>query len=156
MCTGAEMLMMGGQVAGGLAQQAHGSAQRSLAEADALYEKDVAQQQAEKIMRAARREKGAARAATAASGARIDEFALAPETEIDILSREDAAMAILSGDRRARTLRYSGDMAKAAGNAAMSESLFRAGVTGFKGWKGGKKTTQPFYDGTTGDFAFQE
>ncbi len=157
MCTGAEGLMMTGQVLGGLSRNAQGSAQADLAEADALYEIDAAQQQAEKIQRAARRERGAARAATGASGARIDEFALEPETEIDALAGEDAAMSILSGERRARSLRFSGAAAKRAGRNDLTASLFRAAGTGFDGWKNARKpvTTAPFYDGTTGDFAFE-
>ncbi len=157
MCTGAEGLMMGGQALGGLSRSLAGSAQADLAEADALYEIDAAAQQAQKIQRAARRQKGTARAATAASGARIDEFALAPETEIDALANEDAAMTILSGERRARALRFSGQAAKRAGRNEMTASLFSAGAQGYSNWKGAKKAvkTEPFYDGTTGDFAFQ-
>lgn len=158
MCTGAEAMMMGGTVLGGFSRKAQGDAQASLAEADARYELDAAAQQAEKIQRAARREKGAARAATAASGARIDEFAMGAEKEIGVLSEQDAAMTILTGQRRARSLRYSGEAAKRAGRSEFAGSLFRAAAVGYGGWKGGQKKveTLPFYDGTTGDFAFQE
>lgn len=139
MCTGAEGLMLGGTVLGGLTRDAQGQGQQYLAEADALYELDAAKQQAEKIQRAARRQKGAARAATAASGARIDEFALSTETEIDALANEDAAMTILGGDRRARSLRASGRAARAAGRNDMMGSLFQAGGQAYGNWKGAKQ-----------------
>lgn len=139
MCTGAEALMMGGTVLSGMSRNAQGQGQQYLAEADALYELDAAQQQAEKIQRAARRQKSSARAATAASGARVDEFALAAETEIDALANEDAAMTILSGERRARSLRASGQAARAAGRNEMMGSLFQAGGQAYSNWKGAKQ-----------------
>lgn len=156
MCTGAEMMMMGGQVAGGLSRSAQGDAENSLARADAAYERDASQQQAEKILRAARRQKGTARAATGASGARIDEFSLGAEQEIDTLANEDAAMTILTGKRRANSLEFAGASAKRAGRNALSASLFSASQTGYDGWKGAKKAApkSEFYDGTTGDSAF--
>lgn len=142
MCTGAEAMMMTGQVAGGLARSAYGDAQNSLARADAMYEMDAASQQAQQIMRAARRQKGAARAATAASGARIDEFSMGAEQEIEQLAQEDAAMTILSGKRKARGLEFSGAAAKRAGKAELAGSLFSAASTGYSGWKGAKAATQ--------------
>lgn len=155
MCTGAEMLMMGGTVAGGLASSEQGKTQNALAQVDAAYERDAATQQSERILRAARSQKGAARAATAASGARLDEFSLGPEQEIDMLANQDAAMTILTGGRRASTMERSGRMAKKAGDNKMAASLFRAGSQGYSNWKGAKKSTPtlPFYDGTTGDFS---
>ncbi len=142
MCTGAEALMMTGQVAGGLARSAYGDAQASLARADAMYEMDAASQQAQQILRAARRQKGAARAATGASGARIDEFSMGAEQEIEQLAQEDAAMTILSGKRKARGLEFSGAAAKRAGKAELAGSLFSAASTGYSGWKGAKTGTQ--------------
>lgn len=130
-----------GHLAGGRAAASFGRAQQDLAEADALYVEDAAQQQAQKILRAAQRQKSAARAATAASGVRLDEFALAPETEIETLAQEDAAMTILSGKRQGRSIRYGGAMANAAGQNERSASLFRAGnslLQGLSGWKGAK------------------
>jgi hypothetical protein len=169
MCLGAESLSMGtsmmgavgagttalGHLAQGNASAATGRAHQDLAEADALYAEDAA----EKILRAARRQKSAARAATAASGVRLDEFSTGAEAEIDELSMQDAAMTILSGKRQGRAIRYGGTMARMAGENERSGSLFRAGrevMQGYAGWKGAKaKTTAPFYDGTTGDFAFE-
>ncbi|WP_439587492.1 hypothetical protein [Hydrogenophaga sp.] len=155
MCTGAEMLMMGGTAMGGFASSEQGKTQNALAQVDAAYERDAATQQADRILRAARTQKGAARAATAASGARLDEFSLGAEHEIDTLANQDAAMTILTGGRRAGTMERSGRMAKKAGDNKLNASLFRTGAQGYSNWKGAKKaaTTQPFYDGTTGDFS---
>lgn len=148
MCNGTEVLSMVGagatalgQVSQGNASASFGRAQEHLAEADALYTEDAARHQAELILRAAQRQKGAARAATGASGARIDEFALAAEDEIEQLSQEDAAMTILSGQRQGRSIRYGGTMARLAGENERSASLFRAGgslMEGLSGWKGAK------------------
>lgn len=155
MCTGAEMLMMGGTVAGGMASAEQGKTQNALARLDAAVERDTATQQAERIMRATRREKGAARAATAASGVRVDEFSLGVEHEIETLGQQDAAMTILTGNRRANAMEYGGRMAQKAGENKQAASLFRAGSQGYSAWKGTKgPTTEPFYDGTTGDFAW--
>lgn len=154
MCTGVENLMMGGGGgAGGLAGTAlqvggqlmagkaagdEGRMRRDMAYQDAAWEEDERKQEAEKILRAARRERGAARAATAASGTRIDEFSLAAETEIDSLAGEDAAMTILTGRRRADSMRMAGDMAYKAGKNEQKASLFRAASTAYSGWKGTK------------------
>lgn len=145
-----------GNVATGFSRLAQGDAQRSLARADAMYERDAARQQAEMILKAGRREQGAARAATAASGVRLDEFSDIPVDEIRSAAAQDAAMTMLSGNRRARSLEFSGDAAGRAGRAGMTESLFRAGSVAYTGWKNPKRSTNPFYDGTTGDFAFQQ
>jgi len=151
-------MSVGGQVLGGLSSKAMGDARASLARADAYYERDAAEQEAKAIMRAARRQKGAARAATAASGARVDEFSLVAESEIDQLAAQDASMTILTGRRRARSLEFGGDAAKRGGEGALYGSLFTAGATAYSNWKGSVgpvRRTEPFYDGTTGDFAFQ-
>jgi hypothetical protein len=157
MCTGAEALMMSGTAMGGFASMEQGKTQNVLAQVDAAYERDGATQQAERILRAARSQKGAARAATGASGARMDEFSLGPEQEIDMLANQDAAMTILTGNRRARTMEMSGRVAERAGANKFTASLFSAGNQGYSNWKGAKKReTLPFYDGTTGDFSGQE
>lgn len=146
MCTGSEVLMMSGQVAGGLARQSQGEAKASLSRADALYVQDAASQQAEKILRAGQREKGSARAATAASGTRIDQFSTLAEREIDTLSGQDAAMAILTGKNKARSMEFSGDMSKRAGDSAMYGSLFGAAKTDYSGWKNSKGKPDPAID----------
>lgn len=153
------IMAVGGQVLGGMAQKAQGSAQASLARAEAMQERDTAAQEAQMIMRAARRQQGAARAATAASGVRIDEFSMGVEDEIGQLASQDAAMTILSGNRRAQGLEFRADTARRAGRSQAAASLFSAAGTGYSAWRGAKGPTRdprPFYDGTTGDFAFGE
>lgn len=152
MCTGGEMLTIGGQIGGGLAKKTYGESQDTLAQADANYTRDAGAQQAERIMRAARKEKSAARAATAASGARIDEFSTINEQAIDTGAGMDAAMAVLSGQRRARTTELSGQMSRDAGSSDLVGSMFSAGSTAWKGWKGPKKPdpVASFYGGTRG------
>lgn len=156
MCTGTEgmlmagmtagqKIMMGGQVLGGVAKYAHGDMQNEMAKTDAAQIRDSASQQAQKILRAGQRERSAARAATAASGARVDEFSMGVEREIDTLAEQDAAMAVLSGNRRARSTEFSGKMAKNAGLAGLGESLFDAGNTAYRGWKGKKDPVGDFY-----------
>jgi|GEM_PF-2865721 len=151
------VMAVGGQILGGMAQKAQGSAQASLARAEAMQERDTAAQEALIIMRAARRQQSAARAATAASGVRLDEFSMGVEDEIGQLASQDAAMTILSGNRRAQGLEFRADTARRAGRSQAAASLFSAAATGYSGWKGSKgpvNKTAPFYDGTTGDFAF--
>ena len=154
MCTGAEMLMMTGTAAGGLASYEQGKTQNVLSQVDAAYERDAATQQADRILRAARTQKGAARAATAASGARIDEFSLGVEQEIDMLANQDAAMTILTGKRRSDTIQRSGAMAQKAGANKFNASLFSTGAQGYSNWKGAKKAIDPvstfYFDGTSG------
>lgn len=153
------IMAVGGQVLGGMAQKAQGSAQASLARAEAMQERDTAAQEAQMIMRAARRQQGAARAATAASGVRIDEFSMGIEDEIGQLASQDAAMTILSGNRRAQSLEFRADTARRAGRNEAISSLFQATAFGTSKWRGAKgpiNKPTPFYDGTTGDFAFGE
>lgn len=139
MCTGAEYMIMGGQALGGVAQLAHGSVQNEMAKTDAAFVRDTASQDAQKILRAGQREKSAARAATAASGTRVDEFSMGVEREIESLAEQDAAMTILTGQRKAKAMEFGGKMAKNAGAAGFGEGLFSAGATGYRGWKGQQK-----------------
>lgn len=159
MCTGFEMISMtggqtlqlGGQLAGGIARMAEGDAQASLYEADAMRERDAATEQAAKIQRAARRQKGAARAATAASGARIDEFSVGVEDEIEQLGAQDAAMTILGGNRRGSTLEMAGKMQRNSARGDASASLFTSGAQAYTNWKGAKSAIDSqYFTGTRG------
>lgn len=145
MCTGAEYMLMGGQALGGVAQLAHGKVQEEMAKTDAAFVRDTASQDAQKILRAGQREKGAARAATAASGTRVDEFSMGVEREIDSLAEQDAAMTILTGNRKAKSMEFGGKMARNAGVAGLGEGLFSAGNTAYRGWKGKKDPVSDFY-----------
>lgn len=147
MCTGAEF-MMAGQGIGALSSLLAADTQRMQAKADAAGERDAAQQQAEKILRATERRRGEARAATAASGVRVDQWSLPVEQDIIQAGETDAAMTILTGNRRARAIENGGRMAMAAGLMDASTSLFKAGGGLGGGWRG---AANPFDRYTTGN-----
>lgn len=144
MCTGAEAIAMGGQGLQGLSSLAYAGAQNTQGKADVAGERSAAQQQAENIMRATQRQRGAARAATAASGAAVDVFSLGVEEEIQQMGEKDAAMTILGAERRAQAERIAAKNRTAAGLFGAGESLVK--IAAGSGWKGGKKPT-------TGDFS---
>lgn len=135
MCTGAE-LMMAGNVFQATSSIAHGMTQAAQAKADAAMERDAATAQAEVILRKTERQRAAARAATAASGTRIDEFSLGVEQDILQAGEQDAAMTILSGSRRGRAIVESGRQQRMAGFMEGGGSLMRAA---YSGWKGSKE-----------------
>jgi hypothetical protein len=150
------MLSVAGQVAGGLASSEQGKTQNALAQVDAAYERDTAEQQAARVRREVIRQKGAARAATAASGVRLDEFALGAEHEIGMLGVQDASMLILTGKRRADSIERGGRMAERAGRNKLAASLFGAtmGEGGvFSNWKGARGKTGNSFD-PMGDFYY--
>lgn len=127
--------------------------QAGMLESQALAEKDTGRAQAERILRATRRERGAARAAIAASGTALDEFALTNEREIQDIGETDAAMAILSGDRQALATRQQADAVRQSGRNQFLSGFLRAGGTYSTGWRGAKEATDPigsFMRGTRG------
>lgn len=155
MCAGFEGLtmaqgvQMGGEALGGISSALYANAQATQARADARTERDAAQQQAESILRATERRRGAARAATAASGAKIDEFSLGVERDIEEAGFTDAAMTVLSGDRRARSLQSAARTQQAAGMGALGSSLLSAS---YIGWKGAKGKADPAFSRYTDGF----
>ena len=142
MCTGMESLtlgqqiQMGGTALGGVSQYLYHDAQATQAKADAVTTRDAAAAQAERILRATDRERGRARAATAASGAQIDDAALRVEADITRAGETDAAMTILSGERQARSSEIGARMQRASGLSAISSSAISAAYSGWKGAKG--------------------
>lgn len=141
MCTGMEaMLLMqaGGTIAQGIGQNSAAKAQAAQLQMEAAQERDAAQAQAERILRATRKERGAARAQIAANGTKLDEFALQNELDIQTLGETDAAMAILTGERRGRSAEAQASYTKAAGRNALTGSILRAGGQLYTGWKGAK------------------
>ena len=104
---------------------------------DALFERQQAALQAKRILAATERQRGAARAATAASGARIDQFSLVSETDIVEAGELDAAMSILSGDMAARGLERKARAHKRAATDSAASTLFSV-YTQQSGWKGSK------------------
>lgn len=118
---------------------------------EAMAERDAANAQAEKILRATRRERGAARAAIAASGTALDEFALRNEQDIQALGEADVAMSILSGERRGRQTEQQAAQVRQAGRNTMTASLLRGAGQYATGWRGARNPIKDFYlSGTTG------
>lgn len=137
MCVSAATMMAAGQVGGGLAGMLYADAQAQQLKTDAAGQRDASAQQAKLILRQTERLRASARAATAASGTRIDAASLANEQEILAAGETDAAMEILSGDRRARGLEIGAKMQRASGYVKMGASLFQASDSLGK-WRGAK------------------
>lgn len=159
MCTGTEgaaalnttqQVQLGATAFSGISQALYHDTQRIQANADAAAERDVAQQQAERILRATARRRSEARAATAASGARVDQFALGVEQDIVGAGEHDAAMVILGGERRAGALRTQGRMSGAASMNALAGSLFE-GSYKLSGWRGARGPAYSYNDDISGE-----
>lgn len=135
MCAGPEIMMAAGNLMQGVSAWQHGRTAEAMARTDAMTTRDTAAQQAEVILRATGRRRAEARAATAASGARVDEFSLRNEQEILQAGETDAAMAILSGERQARELELGGKLQRKAGQSQLVGSLFGSAAT-LSGWRG--------------------
>lgn len=159
MCTGTEgaaalttsqQVQLGATALGGISQALYHDAQRVQAQADASSERDVAQQQAERILRATARRRSEARAATAASGTRVDDFALGVEQDIVGAGEHDAAMSILGGERRAGALRTQARMSGAAAMNSLAGSLFE-GAYKLAGWRGAKGPSYSYTGDVTGE-----
>ena len=136
---GLQGLQAGATIFEGLSRRSYSRAQADELDRQAAGERDTGVAQAERILRAAKRERGAARAATAASGAAINEFSLIAEDEIQRGAESDAAMAILTGNRRARSLGRSADSLRDAGGNALAGSILSASADAYRGWRGAKK-----------------
>lgn len=114
--------------------------QRSEAsEQEALNEKDDAQQHAENIMRARRKQVGAARAAMAASGTQLDSFSEINTSDIERGAANDEYITLLNGTRRARSVTSGNDADESAAKLNGIGDLLSAGYqVGWKKPKGGK------------------
>lgn len=137
MCTGAEGMSLAGSLAGGASNYLYNRTREDMARADASSERDAAQQASKVILRATERRRAEARAATAASGARVDANALQVEQEIVQGGETDAAMTILGAERRARTLETNAKLSRAEAQFGLGSSLFEAGY-GMRGWRNAK------------------
>jgi hypothetical protein len=119
---------IGGSLMQGYSSMQAGRAQRRLADAQAVAELDTATAQAEDIRRKTRSTRGAARAALAGAGVAVDAgSALDIDQDIAMRGFSDAEMALLTGQRRARQLRYEGRLAQIEGRQAIGASLLQAG-----------------------------
>src|SRR5574341_209773 len=119
MCTGVEIAMLAATAVGTVSAVQQQKERAEMQEADAAALRDEAAAHAEKIRAAVRREKGAARAAMAASGIALDEFSEINTADIERLGASDEAMTLLSGQRRARSLEASARLSR---NAAQYET----------------------------------
>lgn len=140
MCTPSTMNMMqaGNSVAGGISSAATAYQRAGQYDLAAAGELDAGAAQAEKILRITKRERGAARAAIAANGTKLDEFALQNEQDIQQAGETDAAMAILTGKRRAAQLQTTADGTRSAGLYSAAGGFASA----VSGWKGAKEAVR--------------
>lgn len=133
MCTGVEIAFLAA-TALSVGSSVYAAQQRTKdAEQGSLYEKDAAKEQAQRIMRARSRQVSAARAATAASGTKLDTFSEINTNEIERLGASDEQMTLLTGERRGRSM-----MSGAANdeNAAKLNGIGDLLVAGYQvGWK---------------------
>lgn len=135
MCTGFEIAMMAASAVGtvgtiytGIQQAEAADNQAQIAENNAAYEADANKQQAEKIRRMAKAQRGEANAALAKSGVKLGEgTALEVQKDITQKSEEDALSALLSGSRAIKSGDEQADMLRASGSAALTGSLISAG-----------------------------
>jgi hypothetical protein len=152
MCFSAATMMAVGQIGSGLSGLLYADTQAQQMKADAAGQRDASKQQAQHILRETQRRRAAARAATAASGARIDQFSLANEQEIVQAGETDAAMEILSGERRARGLETGSKLQRASGLNQFGSSLFAASSS-LGNWRGAKYTGTNDIPGVNGSNA---
>lgn len=127
----------------GKAQKAQADLQAQQLDQQAQLERQSALEQAELVRKAGKRQRGAAAAAVAASGAKVGEgSALLIDQEISQDSEKDAATTWLNGGRKANSLnmdasmsRIEGKSAKTAATTAAVSTLAQGGYTASKGWK---------------------
>lgn len=137
MCTGVEIAMLAsaavgtvGTIYSGMQQAEAADNQAQIAENNAAYEADANKQQAEKIRRMAKAQRGEANAALAASGVKLGEgTALEVQKDITKRSEEDALSALLSGSRAIKSGNDQADMLRASGSSALTGSLISAGTS---------------------------
>lgn len=154
MCTGMEMMALG-TVGQGVSGLFAADAKAQMAQAEGAMQMDASRVQARNILRETERRRGAARAATAASGARIDAFSLANEQEILQAGETDAALEILSGQRAQRAKSIEAKMDRAKGLNELGSSLFSASAS-LGNWRGAKFTGTNDIPGVNGSNALDQ
>lgn len=113
------------------------------AEADSRAERGAAQVEAERILKASKRQRSEAVAALAASGVDVNSStALKIDEEISRGAAEDAFLTLTGGSDRAARLnaeasgaRYAGKQAQRAGYVNAASSLLSSGSSIGRGWK---------------------
>lgn len=159
MCNPLTAAMAAVQIAGSL-QQGRDAQRSANAEADSLdyqgaLERANAEAQARRIRREGEAARGQTLGAIAASGVKVGEgSALDAERQVMQDYEQDAYVALLDGNRAARSLSMSADNARLSGRAARRASYFNAGAsllsTGAQGLRadGYKWTGTGFKKGT--------
>lgn len=134
---------IGGTLAGGFAERSAYRAKADVLEGEAAARLDAAKAEAEKFRRLTGNARGAATAAYAGAG--VDVSSDTPlRVDQDIVQRgtRDEYMALLTGQRQARELRFDARMKRAAGNMAMGESVLKAAAQAYEythtRWRGGQ------------------
>ncbi len=150
MCTGVEIALVASSVLGAGAAYQQGQAQKSYnnylanqANADARAEVGAAQVEAERIRKAAKKQRGEAIAALAASGVDVNSStALKIDQQISRDSEEDAFLTLAGGADRAARLnaeasgsRMAASQAGTAGALSAANSLLIGGSSLGRGWR---------------------
>lgn len=116
-----------GSISGGNADRAQANYQAAQEDYQARVAQDDALAQADIIRKSARRTKAEASAAYAGAGVKVGEgSAEEVDRQIGIDSEHDAAMAILTGNRRARGLNQDAEMTRLAGRNAARSGVVKA------------------------------
>lgn len=140
---GAALLAAGAAVHQAQTQSNYNEYLSNQAQADARAEAGAAQVEAERIRKAAKKQRGEAIAALAASGVDVNSStALKIDQDITRDSEEDAGLSILGGQYRGRVLnaeaqgyRSAASRARGAGYTGAATSLLQGGASAMRGWK---------------------
>lgn len=155
MCISAATLMMvsAGLTVAGKLYEGYARNEAAQTEADqqrrAAAESEVAAvEEAKRIRAAGKRTQGAARAALAASGVKVDQgTSLLIDEDIGRRTEEDAYNTLLTGQRRSRSMNDSAKQSMQSGQNSLLASVMSAGASaagGLAGWKSVKR--DPFGD----------
>ncbi|KDE91036.1 hypothetical protein D7Y57_05170 [Stenotrophomonas maltophilia] len=140
---GALALSAGAAVYQGEQQSKYNNYLAAQAEADSRAERGAAQVEAERILKASKRQRSEAVAALAASGVDVNSStALKIDEEISRGAAEDAFLTLTGGNDRAARLnaeaagaRYAGQQARTSGYINAGTSLLSSGSSIARGWK---------------------
>jgi hypothetical protein len=153
MCTGLELVLLAGTAVSAVAAIDSAETQSDIADNQAqqaknegAYREDAAKQQADKLRKAARAQRGETATALAKSGVKLGEGTpLELDKQIAVGGEQDAMSAILTGGRSAAASRQEANMLEASGAAASRAGYYQAGSTvlgagsSYSRWKGGKQ-----------------
>lgn len=129
--TGVTALGLGASAVGSYMQ---GEAAMTLARSDAESARHVARKHADNIRRATKRQVGSAQAATAASGAAIDQFSAINTDEIIRAGAIDEANAVVDGEYSALASITRGKSERSAARQQAFGTVLK-GASMYSGWK---------------------